>query len=154
MSDNVNLKLQSKCIPVTKINFGIMSSDEILKNSCIPDDIGITIPESYDNGFPKRNGLSDSRMGVIDNNLICGFCGKDMNLCEGHFGHIKLAEPVFNNCYLPQLKKIIECICINCSKLKYNFKLSDDIIVNNKGIKRLDKIRAKIKNLSVCKLDK
>ena len=38
--------------------------------------------------------------------------------CPGHFGHIELAKPVFHAGFLIKVKKIIECVCVNCGKLK------------------------------------
>ncbi|KAI8611777.1 hypothetical protein BC830DRAFT_1161990 [Chytriomyces sp. MP71] len=41
-----------------------------------------------------------------------------MTDCPGHFAHIELAKPVFHPGYLAMIKKILECICYNCGKLK------------------------------------
>jgi len=41
-----------------------------------------------------------------------------MTNCTGHFGHIELARPVFHIGFLPKIKKILECVCFQCSKLK------------------------------------
>jgi DNA-directed RNA polymerase beta' subunit len=38
--------------------------------------------------------------------------------CPGHFGHIELARPVFHGGFLVKVKKILECICFSCGKLK------------------------------------
>jgi DNA-directed RNA polymerase II subunit RPB1 len=38
--------------------------------------------------------------------------------CPGHFGHIELARPVFHNGFLVKVKKILECVCYQCGKLK------------------------------------
>ncbi|KIK66076.1 hypothetical protein GYMLUDRAFT_38551 [Collybiopsis luxurians FD-317 M1] len=38
--------------------------------------------------------------------------------CPGHFGHIELATPVFHPGFIAKVKKILECICVNCGKLK------------------------------------
>lgn len=38
--------------------------------------------------------------------------------CPGHFGHIELARPVFHAGFLVKVKKILECICFSCGKLK------------------------------------
>lgn len=38
--------------------------------------------------------------------------------CPGHFGHIELARPVFHAGFLVKVKKIVECICFSCGKLK------------------------------------
>jgi DNA-directed RNA polymerase II subunit RPB1 len=38
--------------------------------------------------------------------------------CPGHFGHIELARPVFHAGFMIKVKKILECVCFNCGKLK------------------------------------
>ena len=83
---------------------------------------------------PKSGGLMDPRLGTIDRNFKCQTCGEGMSECPGHFGHIELARPVFHPGKLPapfastsahtikgfivKVKKILECICVNCGKLK------------------------------------
>ncbi|KAJ7443227.1 hypothetical protein B0H11DRAFT_1748620 [Mycena galericulata] len=42
-----------------------------------------------------------------------------MSEFPGHFGHIELARPVFYPGAPPAcVKKILECMCVNCEKLK------------------------------------
>jgi len=84
---------------------------------------------------PKLGGLMDPRMGTIDRNFKCQTCGEGMSECPGHFGHIELARPVFHPGasiptlfpaqrvshtpgFIVKVKKILECICVNCGKLK------------------------------------
>lgn len=83
---------------------------------------------------PKMGGLADPRLGTIDRNYKCQTCGEGMAECPGHFGHIELARPVFhigngtpillydfpNHSigFIVKVKKILECICVNCGRLK------------------------------------
>ena len=84
---------------------------------------------------PKIGGLMDPRMGTIDRNFKCQTCGEGMSECSGHFGHIELARPVFHpgmevcccllvwyspptSGFIVKVKKILECVCVNCGKLK------------------------------------
>jgi ferredoxin len=67
---------------------------------------------------PKIGGLMDPRMGTIDRNFKCQTCGEGMSECPGHFAHIELARPVFHPGFIVKVKKILECICVNCGKLK------------------------------------
>ena len=136
------------------IQFGVLESSEILKHSCMSSsEQGILLPESIEGGEPKRNGLSDTRMGVIENNRLCDTCGKDMNMCEGHNSHLRLADPIFNICFLPLMKKILECFCLNCMKplLDPNSPDVQQIVKNYKDSKRIDKYRQKCKNINICK---
>ena len=38
--------------------------------------------------------------------------------CPGHFGVIKLAQPVFHYGFMTKVKKILETVCHNCGKIK------------------------------------
>ena len=103
---------------IKKIRFGLLSDDEILKMSVISDDKnGITIPETRENLDPKKGGLSDLRLGTIDQNLRCQTCGLDAIRCPGHFGHIGLAKPVYHISFLTTIVNVLGCVCIRCSKL-------------------------------------
>ncbi|PLW18081.1 hypothetical protein PCANC_01801 [Puccinia coronata f. sp. avenae] len=101
---------------VRTIQFGIMSPDEIKGFSVAK----IEHPETYEEGgiHPKVGGLSDPRMGTIDRNMKCQTCGEDMSTCPGHFAHIELARAVYHVGFLNRVKKILECVCIQCAKLK------------------------------------
>ncbi|ORY05979.1 beta and beta-prime subunits of DNA dependent RNA-polymerase [Basidiobolus meristosporus CBS 931.73] len=67
---------------------------------------------------PKTGGLLDPRMGTIDRNYKCQSCGEGMVECPGHFGHIELAKPVYHVGFIVKVKKILQCVCFFCSKLK------------------------------------
>ncbi|KAJ3088162.1 DNA-directed RNA polymerase II subunit rpb1 [Quaeritorhiza haematococci] len=75
-------------------------------------------PETMENDRPKIGGLLDPRMGTIDRNFKCLTCGEDMTNCPGHFAHIELAKPVFHAGFLVRIKKVLECVCFFCGKLK------------------------------------
>ncbi|KAJ7724988.1 DNA-directed RNA polymerase II, subunit 1 [Mycena maculata] len=101
---------------VKEVQFGILSPEEIKAYSVAK----IEHPEVMDEAThkPKVGGLMDPRMGTIDRNFKCQTCGEGMSECPGHFGHIELARPVFHPGFILKVKKILECICINCGKLK------------------------------------
>ncbi|KAI8338189.1 hypothetical protein BC941DRAFT_424817 [Chlamydoabsidia padenii] len=101
---------------VDAVQFGILSPDEIKAMSVAK----IEFPELYDEGTskPRASGLLDPRMGTIDRNYKCQTCGEGMAECPGHFGHIDLAKPVYHIGFLTKVKKILECVCFHCSKLK------------------------------------
>lgn len=69
-------------------------------------------------GKPVAGGLSDPRLGTTDRNFKCQTCGESMNDCPGHFGHIDLARPVYHIGFIKKVKKILECVCFHCGKLK------------------------------------
>ncbi|KAG2176195.1 hypothetical protein INT43_005429 [Umbelopsis isabellina] len=101
---------------VDSVQFGILSPEEIKAMSVAK----IEFPELYDEGTqkPRVGGLLDPRMGTIDRNYKCQTCGESMAECPGHFAHIELAKPVYHIGFLTKVKKILECVCFKCSKLK------------------------------------
>ena len=125
-----NEPIQSKVIGV---QFGVMSPEEIIKHSVVE----ITSHETYERDEPVIKGLFDSRMGILDIGKVCSTCGLKNKECPGHFGHIKLARPVFYQQFLNYVLKILKYVCIRCSKI-----LVDK---NSKEVKRLLKKPEKIR---------
>ena len=78
----------------------------------------IEYPETYENGIPKLGGLLDPRMGTNDRATKCLTCSENMTDCVGHFGHLELAKPMFHIGFMGKIKKILECVCFHCSRIK------------------------------------
>ncbi|KAI9598262.1 hypothetical protein BDF19DRAFT_493732 [Syncephalis fuscata] len=111
--------LASSAAPLKRVNriqFGLLSPDEIKAMSVAKVDVPELTDETGQR--PRIGGLMDPRMGTIDRNLKCQTCGEGMVECCGHFGHIELAKPVYHVGFLTKVKKILECVCFYCSKLK------------------------------------
>lgn len=98
---------------IKKVQFGILSEQEILSTSVC--EIGSTFIYDKDTGLPAEGGLNDLRMGVTSRGLICQTCFSEMKECPGHYGHIKLEEPVYHIGFMNQALKILKCVCYNCS---------------------------------------
>ena len=49
--------------------------------------------------------------GVSNKISICDTCGEGLNICNGHFGHIRLALPAFHIGYLKLTMNILQNIC-------------------------------------------
>lgn len=94
---------------VESIRFGILSPEEIVNSldafltlilffQKAMSVAKIELPELYDETGhkPKMGGLLDPRMGTVDRNYRCQMCGEGMSECNGHFGHIELARPVYH----------------------------------------------------------
>jgi DNA-directed RNA polymerase beta' subunit len=99
--------------PIVGIQFGIFSPDEIERRSVVE----ITNAGTYDGNEPRIGGLFDPRMGVLDNGKTCRSCGQTNHSCPGHFGHFKLARPVYFIQFFPHILNVLNCICVRCSKL-------------------------------------
>lgn len=98
-------------IPVKNIKFvqfGSLTAEEWMSIS-----VEITVP--YIRGGDITNTPYDLRLGALDNGTKCMTCGGDNQECDGHFGHIKLDEPVFNSEYFDTLYKVLKCVCPVCS---------------------------------------
>ncbi|KAK7468334.1 DNA-directed RNA polymerase II core subunit rpo21 [Stygiomarasmius scandens] len=139
---------------VKEVQFGILSPEEIKAYSVAK----IEHPEVMDETThkPKMGGLMDPRMGTIDRNFKCQTCGEGMAECPGHFGHIELARPVFHPGFIVKVKKILECICVNCGKLKADISdpnFADKIRHIRDPKKRMAVVWAHCKGKMVCEPD-
>ncbi|KAL6413671.1 DNA-directed RNA polymerase II subunit rpb1 [Ilyonectria robusta] len=100
---------------VEEIQFGLMSPEEI-KNMSV---CHILYPETMEENKvkPRDGGLNDPLLGSIDRQFRCKTCNQAMGECPGHFGHIELAKPVYHPGFIKKVKKILEIVCHNCSKV-------------------------------------
>jgi DNA-directed RNA polymerase II subunit RPB1 len=101
---------------VEGIKFSVLSPDEIRRMSVV----SITSTDLYENNLPKFFGLFDPKMGPYDKNFKCNTCRQSYMECPGHFGHIELAEPVYNIHFMNILKKLLSCVCYTCSNLLFD----------------------------------
>ena len=109
----------------------------------------ITTPETYDGGKPIKSGLADQRMGTTSAEYPCATCGLRMDDCPGHFGFIKLVDPLYNVLFANYIRIFLECICIKCSKMR----LSDVDLKPFEGLRstaRMTAIRKASKANTVC----
>jgi DNA-directed RNA polymerase II subunit RPB1 len=100
---------------VEEIQFGVLSPEEI-KNMSVAH---ILYPETMDETRtkPRDGGLNDPLLGSIDRQFKCKTCDQPMSECPGHFGHIELAKPVYHPGFIKKVKRILEMVCHNCSKV-------------------------------------
>ncbi|KAK7040592.1 DNA-directed RNA polymerase subunit [Favolaschia claudopus] len=139
---------------VKEVQFGILSPEEIKAYSVAK----IEHPEVMDETTrkPKLGGLMDPRMGTIDRNFKCQTCGEGMSECPGHFGHIELARPVYHPGFILKVKKILECICVNCGKLKADISdpnFADKIRHIRDPKRRMAVVWAHCKTKMICEPD-
>jgi DNA-directed RNA polymerase II subunit RPB1 len=131
-------------VNIKSIRFSAFGNTEILLNSVTEQDPnGITLPDSYENSEPRRSGLVDPRLGISERHLDCATCGQNSIDCPGHFGHMKLEEPVYNIIYLPYVKKILSCVDLRTSRLLID-KTNKDLmsrIMKKKGKHRFNLVK-------------
>jgi DNA-directed RNA polymerase III subunit RPC1 len=99
---------------VEAVDFGALSQDEIARYG----ELEVLNHEKYDvshNSMPY--GVLDTRLGCSQRTSICGTCGLRLADCVGHFGHVRLALPVFHVGYLKHTYMVLQCICKNCGRL-------------------------------------
>ena len=99
---------------IERINFGLMSPEDIRKMSVVR----VETPDTYDaDGYPIENGLMDPRLGVLDPSLRCRTCGVRGGDCQGHFGSIELARPVLHVGFGDIIHKILRSTCNECGRV-------------------------------------
>jgi DNA-directed RNA polymerase III subunit RPC1 len=59
----------------------------------------------------------DAHMGISAKVGKCQTCGEGLDTCNGHFGHIKLALPVFHVGYLKHITEVLHSVCKDCSSI-------------------------------------
>ena len=113
MSIYKELSFENDIETIKAIQFAVMSPETIERKSVCE----IVSTDTYSVNEPIIGGLFDSRMGVIENDKICKTCNQKNTFCPGHFGHIKLAKPVFYIQFFDIVRKILKCVCFRCSRI-------------------------------------
>jgi DNA-directed RNA polymerase subunit A' len=99
---------------IKSIKFAFLSPEEMRNLSATK----IITADTYDDdGFPIDMGLMDPHLGVIEPGLRCKTCGKKVDDCPGHFGHIDLAMPVIHVGYIKDIKNLLKATCRECGRL-------------------------------------
>jgi len=135
----------SEIEPVVGIQICVFSPDEIERRSVVE----VTNSGTYEGNEPKIGGLFDPRMGVLDNGKECRSCGQTNHKCPGHFGHFRLARPVYYIQFLPFIQNIMSCICIRCSKLLVDKKFRKHFL-KRKGEARWRDVLTASKEIKRC----
>ena len=135
----------SELEPIVGIQFGIFSPEEIERRSVVE----ITSHATYDGNEPKIGGLFDPRMGILDNGKSCRSCGQTNHHCPGHFGHYRLARPVFYIQFLPMVLNVLRCACVRCAKLLIDKNLYKRLS-KRRGEARWREVLAACSNIGRC----
>ena len=135
----------SETEPIVGIQICVFSPDEIERRSVVE----ITNAGTYEGNEPKIGGLFDPRMGVLDNGKECRSCGQTNHKCPGHFGHFRLARPVYYIQFLPFVQNILSCVCVRCSKLLIDKKYRKHYL-KRRGEARYREVLAASKEIKRC----
>lgn len=101
-----------KCIK--GIEFGALSAAEIVAQSEVEVDTR-NLFDLEQGRVPVKGGALDPKMGISSNMSECSTCHGNLATCHGHFGHIRLALPVFHVGYFKSIVQVLQCICKSCS---------------------------------------
>lgn len=96
------------------LSFGILRPDEI-ESMSVCEVVHTNVYE--ETGKPREGGINDLRMGTNDNMYPCNTCNGRKNNCPGHFGHIKLARPLYHIGFLNEIRRVLRSVCFRCSRL-------------------------------------
>ena len=105
------LQNSSETETIVGIQFGVFSPEEVTRRSVVEITSHVAVEG-------KIGGLFDPRMGVLENGKLCRSCGLNNHNCPGHFGHYKLARPVYYIQFFKLVMKVLRCACIKCGKLR------------------------------------
>ena len=98
---------------LSRIHVGIWTADDVLATAVCE----CTDPSTYSNGVMVRNGLNDDRMGPFTSFQTCRTCGGGTDTCPGHFGVIRLQEPLYHVGFFTQVYKLLKRLCPQCSAI-------------------------------------
>lgn len=85
-----------------------MSPDEIRGQSVVEVTKTVLSISSRD------DSCIDAKMGCISPKELCKTCGKQMNECNGHFGHIELGAHMFHPFFINELFRTVKFSCPLC----------------------------------------
>lgn len=124
------------------VQFGIANPDDITSRSVVE----VKTDKTYQSGLPIPGGVFDSRFGVTDHGKICPTCKQTNLLCPGHFGHIRLARPVYLYQFIEIIQKLLVVVCLSCSNPYLPDEELERIGTLAKGVERFDLIREETKH--------
>lgn len=104
------------------IEFSALLAAEIVAQS----EVEVTTRDLFDlerGRAAKSSGALDPHMGVLLKLALCETCGGLLATCHGHFGHVRLALPVFHVGFFKQIIQVLQMICKTCGAI-----LLDDVL--------------------------
>jgi len=102
---------QRKNLPtlvIEEISYSLFDHEELEKEAVF---------EATNTNDEGLYSVNDPRGGVVDRNSLCKTCYLDNMECPGHFGIIKLAEPIIHPSFRREVVDILTSICNSCGGL-------------------------------------
>jgi DNA-directed RNA polymerase beta' subunit len=131
---------------ISKISFGILSSDEIEKYAVAEIN---SSKLSFDDSL--YGTVYDPRLGSTKNGVYCETCKMDGSMCPGHVGFINFKKPVINPIFVQHVVSMLRCFCCKCFKfLLDSSRLDLRGILQLRRTKRFLAICEQFKKCSVC----
>jgi len=130
------------------VQFGIANPDDILSRSVVE----VITDKTYQAQVPVQGGVFDPRFGVIENGKVCPTCKQTNLLCSGHFGHIRLARPVYLYQFLDIVQKILQIICLNCSNPYISDEEFEKFDKKLTGMDRFNAVRERVMSFKTKEL--
>lgn len=115
---------------IREIDFGILSPDEIIKNSVTTgdtnEDSGVYQIEISRNGRPLRGGLNDPRLGTVSRTDVCETCRRKYEDCPVTLDiscstQISSTLAFWSPCFpfpvfVTPSYRVLSCVCYKCSR--------------------------------------
>ncbi|KAF2748255.1 beta and beta-prime subunits of DNA dependent RNA-polymerase [Sporormia fimetaria CBS 119925] len=105
---------------IKQIQFGLYSNQDIVNQAVteVSDrNVYDLVPGPDNTRTHTAHGPMDPLMGISTKAGRCQTCGEGLDTCNGHFGHIKLALPVFHVGYLKHIIEVLHTVCKDCSRV-------------------------------------
>ncbi|KAI9805736.1 MAG: hypothetical protein M1833_005229 [Piccolia ochrophora] len=101
---------------IKEIEFGILSSQDIV-NQAVLEISDRQLFDLENDRAAVQHGPLDGKLGTCNKLVACETCGDSLQQCNGHFGHVKLALPVFHIGYMGKVITILQGICKDCGHI-------------------------------------
>jgi DNA-directed RNA polymerase III subunit RPC1 len=100
---------------LSRIEFSVLSPEHVRRLSSVE-----VVHKQYyvpNTMIPQKHGVLDPRMGSSQKRAPCETCGKGLQDCVGHFGHVSLNLPVFHIGFVRHIQALLTVVCKTCSRV-------------------------------------
>lgn len=111
---------------IVRIAFDVLDDDALVDQSVV--EVTTPLTWDYERAQPVPHGPLDRRLGALSSApaYACATCEGTLNVraasrvafeCTGHFGHVRLARPVFTTITIDLVAHLMRAFCIHCGAL-------------------------------------